>query len=431
MIRIGVVADDITGSNDIGIMFAKAGYRTRVYNFEKSGDFISQYMQASDFEVVILNTNSRLDDAELAYQKVYDATRELQQAHCQQFHNKTCSVFRGNIGKEFDAMLDALNKNFAVVVLGFPKNGRTTIDGMHYVRGNPLHESEFRNDPVHPMTQSDLVEILQSQTDRKVGLISHDVIQQGSDAIVQAISEAKTHYNYVILDVLNQQSLMLIAEGIGNEAVICGSSAIAEELPMVWKDALSTSQASSLSHHHNLGILIAAGSLMPQTQAQIEYMRELGKTIITLDTELLFDCDVENVITDLGQQISALMQQGNDVIFHSANRNDIVEQTLEKAASAGYDQQQASRIVSGTIARIVERVLKHTKQNRLIVAGGETSDAVCKQLNINSLEIHREIQAGLPSCFSLTQPKRLLVLKSGSFGNPQFFKEALEHLRTN
>ena len=41
MIRMGVVADDITGSNDIGIMFAKAGYRTRVYNFEDVGDFLS------------------------------------------------------------------------------------------------------------------------------------------------------------------------------------------------------------------------------------------------------------------------------------------------------------------------------------------------------------------------------------------------------
>lgn len=431
MIRMGVVADDITGSNDIGIMFAKAGYRTRVYNFEKTGDFLAHYEESDTPEIVILNTNSRLDAPSIASKKVYDATCELQHVGCQQFHNKTCSVFRGNIGAEFDAMLDALNQDFAVVVLGFPKNGRTTIDGLHYVRGIPLSESEFRNDPVHPMTNSNLVDILQKQTSRNVGLISQAVIEKGTDTLQQAILNARSHHNYVILDVPDQKSLNIIAEAIGKETIICGSSAIAEELPAVWQDDLASSDEMTLPYQDDIGILIVAGSLMPQTHAQIEYMRQQGTRIITLDTEALFDSDANTVIDNYSQQIIDLITQGQDVVFHSANSEVTVKNTLEKAQSAGYEHQQASRMVSSTIAKIVERVLDETKQNRLIVAGGETSDAVCKQLNINSLEIHREIQAGLPSCFSLTDPQRLLVLKSGSFGNPQFFEQALEHLRTH
>lgn len=431
MIRMGVVADDITGSNDIGIMFAKAGYRTRVYNFEAIGDFASKYEASDRPEIVILNTNSRLDDPSIAYKKVYDASCELQELGCQQFHNKTCSVFRGNIGVEFDAMLDALNQDFAVVVLGFPKNGRTTVDGLHYVRGIPLHESEFRNDPVHPMTESNLLDILKSQSTRTVGLVSHKIVNQGVAAIQQAVSEARKTVNYVILDVTDQHALATIANAVGNEKIICGSSAIAEELPAVWQDDLSMPDNVRLPYDDNKGILIVAGSLMPQTRAQIDHMREQGTTIITLNTEILFDSDLDSIVEQYSQQIIDLMKQGHDVVFHSANTDKAVKSTLKKAQSAGFTHQQASRTVSGALARIVEQILQITGQNRLIVAGGETSDAVCKQLNINSLEIHREIQAGLPSCYSLTDPKRLLVLKSGSFGNPQFFEQALEHLRTN
>src|SRR5699024_7786562 len=113
----------------------------------------------------------RLDDGKTAYHKVFHATKDIQTAGALQFFNKTCSVFRGNIGAEFDAMLDALDEEFAVVVLGFPGNGRQTIDGIHYVHGEKLEESQFKSDPVHPMKESNLVDILQSQTKRKVGSI--------------------------------------------------------------------------------------------------------------------------------------------------------------------------------------------------------------------------------------------------------------------
>jgi uncharacterized protein YgbK (DUF1537 family) len=132
------------------------------------------------------------------------ATVALRDAGCRQFHNKTCSVFRGNIGAEFDAMLDALGLEFAVVALGFPKNGRQTIDGIHYVHGKRLEESEFRHDPVHPMTRSDLVGILGSQTRRTVGLIDHRVVSQGPDALRRALAGARGQVNYVIVDVVDQ-----------------------------------------------------------------------------------------------------------------------------------------------------------------------------------------------------------------------------------
>ncbi|MBE0410512.1 MAG: hypothetical protein IBX69_12360 [Anaerolineales bacterium] len=64
------------------------------------------------------------------------------------------------------------------------------------------------------------------------------------------------------------------------------------------------------------------------------------------------------------------------------------------------------------------------------MAGGETSAAVCEHLDVFSMRVWKEIQPGLPSCVTLHPPRRLLVLKSGSFGNSDFFEQALNHLRT-
>ena len=45
-----------------------------------------------------------------------------------------------------------------------------------------LHESPRRNDPVTPMTNSNLVEVLQEQSQVKVGLLPYQIVASGIDA---------------------------------------------------------------------------------------------------------------------------------------------------------------------------------------------------------------------------------------------------------
>jgi uncharacterized protein YgbK (DUF1537 family) len=335
--RMGVVADDITGSNDIGIMFAKSGCLAYVYNYTGPGSYSRLARRHASPDICILNTNSRLDPAPQAYEKVYAATTELRDAGCRRFFNKTCSVFRGNIGAEFDAMLDALGEDFAVVVLGFPKNGRTTIDGVHYVHGKRLEESEFREDPIHPI---------------------------------------------------------------------------------------------DLPPRERIGILCVAGSLMPQTTAQMRHLKEAGTAAYELDTRRLFEPQAR--LTEIERLVDGIVEKlllGEDVLFHSPGQPGQVAAALAAGAKDGLSTTETSRLVSETIAEVSALVLGRAGQNRLVVAGGETSDAVCARLGVEDLMIWEEIQPGLPSCFSLSTEPLLLVLKSGSFGTPDFLEQAIEHLK--
>jgi uncharacterized protein YgbK (DUF1537 family) len=429
--KMGVVADDVTGSNDIGIMFAKSGYLTHVYSFKEDSDSPgASGNDRGEADIVILDTNSRLDPPEVAYRKVFAATRALQQAGCRQFHNKTCSVFRGNIGVEFDAMLDALGLEFAIVVLGFPKNGRTTVDGIHFVHGKRLEDSEFRQDPIHPMRRSDLAGILASQTKRKVGLLSHEVVERGSEALRDEIQRMRTQCQYLILDVTSQDALAAIARAVHDEPVLCGSSAIAEELPAVWGSPRAQAKPPEMPQVDGVGILITAGSLMPQTATQIEHLKQKGVPSFVLDTSRLFDpTEREAEMHRLSESISANLRIGTDTVVHSPNDSQAVEHTNRAGMAHSVSKRDISRWVSEALAEVTARVLEATGQNRLVVAGGETSAAVCARLSIDGMRVWKEIQPGLPSCVSLEDSPRMLVLKSGSFGKPDFFERALEHLR--
>ncbi|XID93448.1 four-carbon acid sugar kinase family protein [Paenibacillaceae bacterium WGS1546] len=429
---IGVVADDITGANDIGVMFAKFGLLTHVYAYEAfSAERLKDSGERPD--VVVLDTNSRLDSGDTAYRKVAEATGKLREAGVRQWVNKTCSVFRGNVGREFDAMLDTLQAGFAVVVLGFPKNGRTTVDGIHYVRGKLLEASEFRDDPVHPMKQSDLAAILRGQTRRRIANLRYPAIEQGPEALRERIAAMRGVCEYLILDVRSQADLAAIAEAVQDEAVLCGSSGLAEELAARMAAsgrARGTPAPLRVPQKPGVGMLCAAGSLMPQTAAQIDDLKRRGVPAFELDSLAVLDEKERTATLDwLSNAASERMLNGENVLVHTSNRTERVEETKRIGLRAGMTAEEVSRAVSAAVAEAATRITERTGQPRLVVAGGETSAAVCGRMGIRGMRVWKEIEPGLPSCVSLGSRPKLLVLKSGSFGKPDFFAAAFAHLQ--
>ncbi|SFJ51340.1 Uncharacterized conserved protein YgbK, DUF1537 family [Halobacillus dabanensis] len=426
---IGVIADDITGANDIGIMFSSSGYETDVYSYSPT---VIEEVHNHRPNVLIFDTDSRLDKAEAAYQKVFQATKLMEKAGADQFFNKTCSVFRGNIGAEFDAMLDALGEEFAIVVLGFPKNGRLTKKSVHYVHGIPLADSQFKQDPVHPMTESNLCSILRKQTDRKVGAIHEDIIQEGGERLKSEIQKVKASgdVNYLILDVTDQDDLKEIAYAVKDEKVLCGSSALGEEIPKVKSQNHTLGEDLAFPERiGQAGMLCTAGSLTPQTIDQVNYMRDKGYKTIEFDTLTFMKKDQpSSMIDELTEEIIGDIKSGSDVIFHSSQAYQKVQQTKEEGKRQGWDGTSISNLISERLAEVTLRVLEDTGQNRFIAAGGDTSAKICKALRVKGFRVWKEIQPGLPSCLSHKEPPYLFILKSGSFGTEDFFEQGFRHL---
>lgn len=420
---IGVVADDTTGANDIGIMFRKSNCTVKVVTYEENMDL------QKDANVIIIDTDSRLDSPQLSYKKVYDATKILKKLGCTLYFKKTCSVFRGNIGPEFDAMLDALNEEFAVVILAFPKNGRTTIGGIHTVHGKLLEDSHFANDPVHPMKQSNLISILQGQTTRRVTGIDLSIVRMGAGSLRSKLEEVKKNYNYCIIDSETQEDLGIVAEACKDLKVLAGSSAIGEELPKYMKLELLDNPINMLKIQGSHGVLVVSGSLTPQTKLQVKHLIGSGVPAIVLDSRKIFsDFEIEKEMAHAFEEANALISKGKDVLVMADNNREIVLQTKEIGANKNLDSLTISKMVSAALAEVTERIVNQTGLQRLVIAGGDTAGTITRRLGIKGNYVLEEIETGVPSGLALGR-NLLLVLKSGSFGNPEFLRDAIDHLK--
>src|SRR5262249_53731258 len=90
----------------------------------------------------------------------------------------------------------------------------------------------------------------------------------------------------------------------------------------------------------------------------------------------------------------------------------------------------AGQLVEQTLACIAVGLVE-LGVRRLVVAGGETAGAVLSALDVKALRIGPSIVPGVPWTETLGEPRLALALKSGNFGQDEFFIQALEALPRN
>lgn len=106
------------------------------------------------------------------------------------------------------------------------------------------------------------------------------------------------------------------------------------------------------------------------------------------------------------------------------------EPEVVRAAQAEHGVAMAGDLVETALARIAKGLVDDGV-GQLIVAGGETSGAVVNALGVTGLVIGPEIDAGVPWTATLERgdrPPLALALKSGNFGNDDFFLKAWDRL---
>jgi uncharacterized protein YgbK (DUF1537 family) len=100
------------------------------------------------------------------------------------------------------------------------------------------------------------------------------------------------------------------------------------------------------------------------------------------------------------------------------------------ALQARHGRDAAGHAIEQAMADIAEGLVQ-SGVRRLVVAGGETSGAVVDRLRIPGFLVGSEIAAGVPVLRTIGTKHRemLLALKSGNFGGPEFFTDALALMR--
>ncbi|BFO09153.1 hypothetical protein GGER_16630 [Serratia rubidaea] len=230
---LGVIADDFTGATDIASFLVENGLSTVQLNGVPDSD------AAVDAQAVVISLKSRSCPAEQAVAQSLQALAWLQRQGCQRFYFKYCSTFdstaRGNIGPVTDALLDALGESQTVISPALPVNGRTVYQGYLFVMDQLLSESGMRNHPVTPMTDSNLLRLMEAQAAGRCGLIDAAVMDTGADGVRARLQQlAQQGVRYVVLDTLNEQHLLTQGAALKAMKLVTGGSGLAIGLARQW-----------------------------------------------------------------------------------------------------------------------------------------------------------------------------------------------------
>lgn len=144
--RIGVLADDLTGAGDAALAFERAGFRAEVALWPPGPPPRSGVLW-------VISTESRGLSPAAARARARRAGFLLKRWKAAFIFKKIDSTLRGPIAEELKGLEDALGpwKEPLPFVPAFPAQGRTTRDGGHFVDGKPLHRTAFARDPQHPV----------------------------------------------------------------------------------------------------------------------------------------------------------------------------------------------------------------------------------------------------------------------------------------
>ena len=426
---LGCIADDFTGATDLANNLVRSGLRTvQTIGVPGAGAALV------DADAVVVALKSRTVAASEAVAQSLAALRWLQGHGAQQMYFKYCSTFdstpAGNIGPVTDALLDALHgagQGFTIACPAFPENQRTVFKGHLFVGDVLLSDSGMRNHPLTPMTDANLVRVMQAQTRRRVGLVAQDVVARGADAVRARFASLQAEgVGVAVVDAVDNQDLMRIGLALAGMPLVTAGSGIAIGLAQNWQvGGGSTGAAAADALPPAAGLCaVVSGSCSLATNAQVAHFINGGGPAFAIDPlALAAGQDVVGAALGWAQ---AKLAQGPVLVYATA------EPAAVQAVQARLGVAQAGEIVERALSAIA-RGLVRAGVRQLLVAGGETSGAVVQALGVQHMTIGPQIDPGVPwtavqspECSGQTLH---VALKSGNFGSADFFSKAFAMLQ--
>ncbi|MBV9462379.1 MAG: four-carbon acid sugar kinase family protein [Bradyrhizobium sp.] len=423
-LKLGCIADDYTGASDLANTLTRAGLRT-VQTIGVPPDDLA----LPDVDAVVVSLKSRSIEASLAVDRSRAAEKWLRRRGASHVLFKICSTFdstdKGNIGPVMDALRADSGDRIVLVTPAFPETGRTVYQGNLFVGAVPLNESPLKDHPLNPMHDSNLVRVLARQSKTRIGLIDLATVTRGPEAVRAKLADlVDKGVGAAIIDAVFDLDL----ETIGTVALAHKVSVGASGIGLGLARALAGGEALAADvAFEPIGGPAAclAGSCSQATLGQIANAEKVMPVL---------HLDPDQVIKGKDEARRALawarerLGSGPLLIASSATPEEVA------ALQARHGRDAAGHAIEQAMADIAEGLVQSCV-HRLVVAGGETSGAVVDRLKIPGFLVGAEIAAGVPVLRAVGAKEgtkeiaMLLALKSGNFGGPQFFADALGLMR--
>lgn len=428
MTRLAIIADDLSSATDCGAQVVRSGLSVVV----PLGGY-SLPGQAHTTQVISIDTDSRSLSAEHAYNKVKAATQQLVAEGWTDFYKSVDSTLRGNLGAEIEAVLDVIKPDCAVIAPAFPKYGRTTVEGVQYLQGRPLHETEFGTDPTAPVRDADIARRLAEGSPRKTGRLTLDQLRTGPGQIKNAIREFVTKgIELVVVDIAEQEDLKRICLGLSESdlrVVWVGSTGLAEFVPLAFRVDSGLDSFSQDHTEDRRPALALIGSASETTRQQLRYAQtNKGLNIIHVDPAAIIQND-STALEKANLNVRAAIDSGHDAaLVVRASRAEIAA-TQRLGATLNLSAAKVAQQIVDTLAQVGCALVHERRISGIVATGGDTANALCNTLGAQGLEILGEVEAGIPIMRVLGEQSLPLVTKAGGFGSPVAIVDALAKVK--
>lgn len=409
MAVLGCIADDFTGASDAASFLVKGGMSVRLYNGIPEGTTIS----ADSAQAIVIALKSRTQETESAVKDSLKAAKFLLDAGVRQIYFKYCSTFdstsKGNIGPVADALLELTKSPCTVLCPALPVNGRTVEHGRLLVNGIPLHESHMKNHPLTPMWDCRIDKLMEPQSRYDCICLEPDQLEHFSE------KEHKEQPFYIIPDYKTSGDGERIARKFSHLPLLTGGSGLLEPLAKIWAEKLSEQGSIPASPTEGKALLLA-GSCSKATLGQIAWYKHHGHPAYKLDPKAMLEGT--QTVEDAWNFISEYADSTETVLVYSSDTPEKVREFQKMGADT------VANMLESATAELAVRAVK-AGYTRIISAGGETSGAVTKGLGFSSYWMGESVAPGVPIMVPAEHPDIRLILKSGNFGQEDFFGRAL------
>jgi uncharacterized protein YgbK (DUF1537 family) len=423
-LRLGCIADDYTGASDLANTLTRAGLRT-----VQTIGVPAAELKLPEVDAVVVSLKSRSIDAPLAVSRSLEAEHWLRGRGASHVLFKVCSTFdstdKGNIGPVMDALRVPSGDKIVLVTPAFPETGRTVYQGNLFVGSVPLNESPLKDHPLNPMHDSNLVRVLARQSATRIGLVELAVVARGADAVRAKLADLMAKgVGAAIIDAVFDRDLETIGAVALDHRLSVGASGIGLGLAraLVGARVVKAEAVSAISEPAVGGpAACLAGSCSQATLGQVASAEKVMPVL---------HLDPDQVIKGKDEQRRVLawarerLGSGPILIASSAAPDEVA------GLQARHGRDASGHAIEQAMADIAEELVR-AGVRRLVVAGGETSGAVVDRLGLPGFLVGPEIAAGVPvlRAVGAKSGDMLLALKSGNFGGPEFFSDALELMR--
>lgn len=405
MAILGCIADDFTGASDAASFLVKGGMSVQLYNGipENASDL-------KPVQAIVIALKSRTQETLQAVADTKHAAQFLLDQGITHLYFKYCSTFdstpQGNIGPVCDALLEQMKAPYSLLCPSLPVNGRTVSNGRLFVNGTPLDESPMKDHPLTPMWDSRISELMRPQSHYSCQILPRNA------------SWHKPEYTepfYLIPDYETDEDGEKIAKTFGHLPFLSGGSGLLKPLAEYLLSGSGTSRQIPATAVPGKALLIA-GSCSKMTLSQIAWYQAQNMPSLRMDPLALLNG------TQTPEQIWEFIETHTDeqhaVLVYSSDTPEMVRRSQELG------REKIASMLEQLSARLAEKAVEHGF-TRIICAGGETSGAITKGLHFSSYEIGESIAPGVPVMIPALRPDIRLVLKSGNFGQEDFFGRAL------